>query len=127
MEPSELPPKEEERLRSGGEALLVLITTASRNEADTIARKLVEDRLAACVNIVPHVRSLFWWENKVSEEDEILLIVKTRRSQFRALVLGVKALHSYSVPEIIALPIVEGSARYLDWIDESINPEAADR
>jgi periplasmic divalent cation tolerance protein len=119
MEPGEDPATEQASVVSGGEALLVLITTASRQEAEDIARRLVEDRLAACVNIVPHVRSLFWWENKLSEEDEILLIVKTRRSRFSALVLRVKALHSYSVPEIIALPIVEGHASYLQWIEDS--------
>jgi periplasmic divalent cation tolerance protein len=119
VEPSELPAKDQAGVGSGGEALLVLITCASREEADDIARKLVEDRLAACVNIMPQVRSLFWWENKVSEEEEVLLIVKTRRSRFGALALRVKALHSYSVPEIIALPIVEGSASYIQWIEES--------
>ncbi len=119
MEPSELPATERAGVSSGGEALLVLITSASREEAENIARKLVEGRLAACVNIVPQVRSLFWWENKLSEEEEVLLIVKTRRSKFGALVLQVKALHSYQVPEIIALPIVEGSANYLQWITDS--------
>ena len=118
MGPTDLP-KEPDSTGSGGEALVVLITSASRDEADTIARTLVQDRLAACVNIVPQIRSLFWWENKLSEEEEVLLIVKTRRSRFRELVLRVKALHSYRVPEIIALPIVEGSASYLQWIDES--------
>jgi periplasmic divalent cation tolerance protein len=119
VDSADLPAKVQTSLGSGGEALLVLITTASRAEADMIARRLVEDRLAACVSIVPQVRSLFWWENKVSEEEEVLLIVKTRRSRFGALGLRVKALHSYSIPEIIALPIVEGSASYIQWIDES--------
>jgi periplasmic divalent cation tolerance protein len=119
VDPGEISAKEQAGVGSGGEALLVLITAASREEADDIARSLVEDRLAACVNIVPQVRSLFWWENKLSEEEEVLLIVKTRRPKFSALVIRVKALHSYSVPEIIALPIVEGSASYIQWIDES--------
>jgi periplasmic divalent cation tolerance protein len=119
VEPGELSAKEHAGVGSGGEALLVLITTASLEEAEKIARKLVEERLAACVNIVPQVRSFFRWENTLSEEEEILLIAKTRRSRFGGLVLAVKALHSYRVPEIIALPIVEGSATYLQWIDES--------
>jgi periplasmic divalent cation tolerance protein len=118
LEQSEFPAKEQGVAR-GGEALLVLITTASREEAEKIARKLVEDRLAACVNIVSQVRSLFWWENNISEEEEVLLIVKTRRPRFGALVIQVRALHSYDVPEIIALPILEGSANYLQWIDDS--------
>jgi periplasmic divalent cation tolerance protein len=104
---------------SGGEAVLVLITTATRDEADRIARGLVEQRLAACVTIVPQARSFFWWENKLSEEEEVLLLMKTRRSHLRQLIVRVKALHSYSVPEIIALPIVEGSTSYLEWVDEA--------
>lgn len=102
----------------GGEAIVVLISVASRQEADRIAHRLVEDRLAACVNIVPQVRSLFTWEGKLSEEDEVLLVVKSRRSRFRELTGAVKKLHSYSVPEIIALPILEGNADYLQWIND---------
>jgi periplasmic divalent cation tolerance protein len=104
---------------SGGEAVLVLITTATRDEADRIARDLVEQRLAACVTIVPQVRSFFWWENTLSNEEEVLLMMKTRRSHLRQLIVKVKAVHSYSVPEIIALPIVEGSTSYLEWVDEA--------
>ncbi len=107
-----------DQVRAGGEAIVVLITVASREEADKIARRLVEDRLAACANIVPKVRSLFTWEGKLSQEDEVLLVVKSRRSRFRELAGTVKTLHSYSVPEIIALPIVEGSAAYLQWISD---------
>jgi periplasmic divalent cation tolerance protein len=71
------------------------------------------------VSIVPQVRSFFWWENKLSEEEEVLLMMKTRRSHLRQLIVQVKAIHSYSVPEIIALPIVEGSTSYLEWVDET--------
>jgi len=119
MDLSDPSASEPQEVGSGGEVILVLIMTPTTDEANTIARKLLEGRLAACVNIVPQVRSLFWWEDKLSEEDEVLLMVKSRRSKFRALVLEVKALHSYRVPEIIALPIVEGSASYLQWIDDS--------
>jgi periplasmic divalent cation tolerance protein len=119
MEPGDRPlPAVDDSVSGGGEAILVLITTATREEADRIARELVGQRLAACVNIIPQVRSIFSWENKVSDEEEVLLTVKTRRSRFRQLAVSVKALHSYRVPEIIAVPILEGSANYLSWIDE---------
>jgi periplasmic divalent cation tolerance protein len=103
----------------GGDAIVVLITASSREEADRIARRLVEDRLAACVNIVPQVRSLFVWEQKLSQEDEVLLVIKSRRARFQQLAAAVKQIHSYSVPEIIALPVVMGSADYLRWVSES--------
>jgi len=119
MEPTQEGPLEEpESVIPGAEAILVLITCATPPEAERIARELVAQRLAACVNVVPHVRSLFSWENALSEEEEVLLVVKTRRSRFRQLAVSVRTLHSYRVPEIIALPIVEGSARYLKWIDD---------
>ena len=103
----------------GGDAIVVLITAASREEADRIARRLVEDRLAACVTIMPQVRSIFTWEQKLSQEDEVLLLVKSRRTRFAQLAEAVKQLHSYSVPEIIALPVVMGAADYLRWVSES--------
>jgi len=106
------------KVRAGGEAIVVLITVASREEAEKIGRRLVEDRLAACVNVIPQVRSLFTWEGTVSQEDEVLLVVKSRRARFRELASTVKQLHSYTVPEIIALPILEGAAEYLRWITD---------
>jgi len=106
------------QVKAGGEAIVVLITVASREEGEKIARRLVEDKLGACVNIVPQVRSLFSWEGKLSQEDEVLLVVKSRRARFRELAGAVKTLHSYSVPEIIALPILEGTADYLQWISD---------
>lgn len=108
--------EKQNRVTAGGEAILILVTVPSREEADKIARRVVEDRLAACVNIVPQVRSLFTWEGKLSQEDEVLLVMKSRRSRFPELADTVKELHSYSVPEIIAVPILEGTADYLHWI-----------
>ena len=108
----------QEKVQGGGEAILVLITTASREEADRIGRKLVEERLAACVNIVPQIRSIFFWQDKLSEEEEVLLLVKSRRRRFPELVNLVKNLHSYTIPEIIAIPVLEGAADYLRWIDQ---------
>ena len=110
--------KEREGIVSGAQAILVLITCATLDEAKRIGRELVERRLAACVNVIPQVRSLFSWEGSLSEEEEVLLMVKTRRPRFKALALSVKSLHSYRVPEIIALPILEGSSSYLRWVDD---------
>ncbi|MFN3477596.1 MAG: divalent-cation tolerance protein CutA [Candidatus Methylomirabilales bacterium] len=100
------------------EYIVVLITTSSQEEAGKIGKALVEERLAACINIVPEIQSFFSWQGKLEEEREALMIVKTKASLFPSLVERVKALHSYTVPEIIALPIQIGSEGYLRWIDE---------
>ncbi len=104
------------------EAIVVFITTASHEEALRIGRVLVTRRLAACVNIVPAVTSIFWWEGCVAAESEVLMIVKTSRERFADLSAAVSAAHSYSVPEMIALPIVDGTPAYLKWLNESIQP-----
>ena len=101
------------------EEIIALITAGSDEEATTIARALVDEHLAACVNIVPEVRSLFFWEGKTQDAREVLLICKSRRPLLDELINRVKSLHSYSVPEIIALPIVAGSRDYLEWVRES--------
>ena len=99
------------------DSLVVLITAATEDEAAAIAKALVEGRLAACVNIVKQIRSIYRWQGKVEDEQEVLMIAKTRKELFADLVLQVKELHSYAVPEIIAMPIVEGSEGYLAWIE----------
>lgn len=99
--------------------IIVLITASNKDEAATIGTALVDERLAACVNIVPEVRSLFFWEGKTQDERETLLIVKSRLLLMEKLVSRVKALHSYTVPEVIALPIIAGSADYLSWVREN--------
>jgi periplasmic divalent cation tolerance protein len=100
------------------EEIVVYITTANEEEAAKIARALVETKLAACVNIVKNIRSIYTWQGKVEDETEALMIVKTQKKHFGALSAKVKGLHSYSVPEIIALPIIEGSGDYLKWLRE---------
>ncbi len=102
------------------EFIVVLITTGSREEALKIARTLVEEKLAACVNVVPSVSSFYWWEGKLQEDEEALLVVKTTAAAFPALEGRVRELHSYTVPEIIALPIMEGYKGYLDWVAGSV-------
>jgi len=100
-------------------ALVMFVTVSSEKEALRIGRRLVEAGVVACVNVLPHIRSLFRWEGKVSDEPEVLMILKTRASLFQDIKMTIKAIHSYSVPEIIALPIVQGSEDYLHWLYES--------
>jgi len=101
--------------------IVVLVTCASAKEARRIARALVEVRLAACGNVLEaSVRSIYRWKGKVESAKECLLIIKTTRRRFAALEKMVKRLHSYDVPEIIAVPIAAGAQAYLNWIDESV-------
>jgi periplasmic divalent cation tolerance protein len=97
--------------------IIVLITAGSEEEARKIAGSLVEGKKAACVNIVPGVDSLFRWEDRLDSAQESLLLVKTKASLFPEIVEMVKRMHSYEVPEILALPIIAGSEDYLKWLD----------
>jgi periplasmic divalent cation tolerance protein len=98
------------------DALVVLVTAPSVEIAASIARTVVEERLAACGNVLPGVRSIYRWEGKLQDEPEVLLVLKTRRSRFAALRDRILALHPYETPEVIALPVEAGSDAYLDWI-----------
>jgi|TARA_B100001971_G_C18223720_1_gene558905 periplasmic divalent cation tolerance protein len=98
--------------------VVLFITTADDEEAQLISRVLLEQRKAACINIVPKVSSLFWWQDKIIQAEESLLVIKTRVKLLDEIVLLVKEVHSNDVPEIIALPIVGGSQDYLEWIGE---------
>jgi periplasmic divalent cation tolerance protein len=98
--------------------LVVLITAPSGGKARGIGRKLVEERLAACVNVIPRVESVFIWKGRLCREREALMVVKTTGGRFRRLEARVKKLHPYTVPEIIAIPIRKGSADYLKWVRE---------
>jgi len=100
------------------ESIVVMVTCGSEEEALKIARSLVEERLAACVNLFPPVRSIYRWDGKIWDEKEWLLIIKTQQNRFEELEKRVKVLHSYSVPEIIGLPIIEGASSYLEWLKE---------
>jgi periplasmic divalent cation tolerance protein len=102
--------------------IIVLMTTPSKEEGERIGRILVEKKLAACANILSPILSIFSWEGKVCQEQESLVILKTRRDCFAPLAEEVKKQHTYSVPEIIALPLTEGSSEYLKWVRENTQP-----
>lgn len=105
------------------DCILVLATAGSEAEAETIAKALVEERLAACVNIVSPLRSIYRWEGKIADDREWLLVIKTQAERFLDLETKIQALHSYQVPEVIALPIVQGAEGYLRWLRQETNLE----
>ncbi len=100
--------------------VIVLITTASKQEAENMTQHLLKERLIACANIIGPVSSLFHWSGKTKKAEEYLIFVKSRKNLFKKLAETVKAMHSYDVPEILALPIVDGSKEYLDWLDSCL-------
>ncbi len=102
------------------DALVVLVTAPSAEKAAELGRALVSERLAACGNVVPAIRSIYWWEGKVQDEPEALLVLKTTRARFETLRERALALHPYEVPEVVALPVQAGSAAYLEWIAASL-------
>lgn len=95
---------------------LLYLTAGSRDEAKKIGRALVEERLAACANVIDGMESVYWWQGKLTEDREAVLIVKTRASLVEAVTARVKALHSYTVPCVVALPILDGNPDYLEWL-----------
>lgn len=104
------------------DCILVLVTTGSEAEAELIAKALLEERLAACVNVLNPIRSMYRWEGKIADDQEWLLVIKTQSERFADLEAKVKTLHSYQVPEVIALPIVQGAAGYLQWLRQETDP-----
>jgi len=100
---------------------MVYVTTSNKVEAEKIAQTLLQERLIACANIVGPVSSHFHWKGKVDSQEEFLMILKSRADLFGVLESRVRALHSYEVPEVIAVPIVDGSKGYLDWMNEALN------
>ena len=100
--------------------IVVLVTAKNKTEAKKIAQGLVKQKLAACVNIVDKVDSIFFWAGKIDQASEALLIIKSKKEKLPKIIKLVKSLHSYEVPEIIALPIVSGDKPYLRWIDAAL-------
>src|SRR5881397_423894 len=100
--------------------LIVFVTCESKEQAEQIAQTVVTEKLAACVNVLPGVRSCYVWERQLTWSDEVLLLIKTTRGRFAQLQNRIKELHSYSVPEIVAVTIDTAFDKYLDWIDTSV-------
>jgi periplasmic divalent cation tolerance protein len=100
--------------------IVVLSACDSEEQAAQVARALVEQHLAACVNIVPSARSIYRWKGQIEEASEWLLVIKSRRDRFDALRAAIGKIHSYEVPELVALPIVDGSESYLSWMDREL-------
>ncbi|MGB9779025.1 MAG: divalent-cation tolerance protein CutA [Candidatus Bathyarchaeia archaeon] len=102
------------------EYAIVLVTTANREEAEKISKALLNERLIVCANIIGPISSLFWWREKIESAEEYVLLMKTRFDMFEKLVEKVKVIHTYEVPEIIAIPIIQGFKPYLEWLNNSL-------
>lgn len=98
--------------------VVIMVTAPSEEAAEAVAKPIVQEGLAACVNVVPGLRSLYIWKGELCDDSEVLLIVKSRRSFVDRVVRRVKELHTYEVPEVIALPIIAGSEDYLNWMSD---------
>ncbi|PWU11567.1 MAG: divalent-cation tolerance protein CutA [Terriglobia bacterium] len=103
--------------------IVVLSTCASEEEAERLARTLVDQRLAACVNVIPRMKSYYRWRGALETAEECLLLIKSSRERFAELRTTLEKAHSYEVPEVLALPVVEGAANYLNWLQTSLAAE----
>ena len=106
--------------------LVVITTTSTKKEATTIVRALLEERLIACANIIGPISSMFWWKDKIDEATEFLVLMKSSRKLFDKLSERVKKIHSYEVPEVIALPILKGLPSYLSWLEANLQLRSDD-
>lgn len=98
------------------EIVQVITTTNSSDVAEKIAKNLLEKKLAACVQIIIPVRSLYWWQGKIEDENEVIIFIKTRRELYKELEVEIKNCHNYTIPEILCFPVIEGNPDYLDWV-----------
>ena len=110
----------------GTDVVTVLVTASGRESALALARQLVEESLAACGNVIPNVTSVFRWDGKVKEEEEVLLILKTSAARSRALIARVAELHTYEVPEVLSLRVEDGFGPYLEWVAECTSTKSVD-
>lgn len=104
--------------------VVIFVSASSRRECRKIARKLIDEKLAACVNISQSIQSVYRWEGKVVEGKEFLMFIKTTRELFPEIVTEISLIHSYHTPEIICLPIIDGSRNYLQWLSEAVRKSA---
>jgi periplasmic divalent cation tolerance protein len=104
--------------------IVILCTCSSAEESHRIASRLLEDHLAACVNVLPSVRSYYWWQGAIESGDEHLLLIKSTAALFSAVQNAVRETHSYKVPELLALPVLDGSADYLSWLRSNLRADA---
>ncbi len=102
--------------------IIVIMTAPNKQEAANIVRTLLEERLIACANILEGVHSIFWWKGKKEDEKEVLVLIKSQQTFFKKLSERIMELHSYDVPEILALPVVEGSTLYFEWMKACLEP-----
>lgn len=105
-------------------AIVVVTTVGQEEQALTIARELVARRLAACVNVLPGVRSVYRWQGRICRDGELLLLVKTLEQEYEAVAAAIRELHSYELPEILAFPVGQGDERFLGWIRDSLDKNA---
>lgn len=98
------------------EIVQVITTTNSSEVAEKIAKNLLNKKLAACVQIINPVRSLYWWQGKIEDDEEVIIFIKTRKELYKELEAEIKNCHNYTVPEILCLPVIEGNPDYLDWL-----------
>jgi periplasmic divalent cation tolerance protein len=102
--------------KSAEQVLVILVTVVNQQDAIRIGEAMVNGRLAACANIIPRIQSIYRWKSKVVKAKEALLILKSTKSRYRALEKAIKAIHTYEIPEIIALPVKDGHDRYIGWV-----------
>lgn len=109
--------------KSAGQVLIIFVTATNRKEAVRIGEEMVSMRLAACANIIPGIQSIYRWKGKVAKAREVLLILKSTKPRYHALEKAIKAMHTYEIPEVIALPVTEGLERYIRWVRSETHNE----
>ncbi len=108
------------------DVVVILVTAPDQQTAETIGRQLLEERLVACVNIVPGIRSMYWWQGVLEDDEEVLMLLKAPKESVQGIAARVKELHPYSVPEVIATEIVGGLAEYLEWVHKETDRQNGD-
>jgi periplasmic divalent cation tolerance protein len=113
--------------KSTGQVLVILVTMKNRKEAVKIGEEMVESKLAACANIIPGIQSIYRWKRKVTKAREVLLILKSTKPRYHALEKAIKNMHTYEIPEIIAVPVTEGLDKYIEWVHRETHSEVEEK